>query len=84
MMTVVDRLDLSSQEGATAGRGSVRRFGPGLPPEQPGQGEWHHDQCHLLQTNITLSGADFRFSGKTTRNFNQFSTLKFFPESVEE
>ena len=39
MMTVVDRLDLSSQEGATAGRGSVRRFGPGLPPEQPGQGE---------------------------------------------
>ena len=38
-MTVVDRLDLSAQEGAAAGRGSVLRFGPGLPPDQPGQGE---------------------------------------------
>ena len=38
-MTVVDRLDLSAQEGAAVGRGSVLRFGPGLPPDQPGQGE---------------------------------------------
>ena len=38
MMTVVDRLDLLSQEAAV-GWDSVSGFGPGLPLQQPGQGE---------------------------------------------